>query len=83
MQVATAAMLDHAIWPNVIAPLTRGMAAFLERNVDRDWTSLADFRGLRRSRVVPHSQIGRPDDAGYHDGHGDEAEGYAVEMAAR
>jgi dihydropyrimidine dehydrogenase (NAD+) subunit PreA len=83
VQVATAAMLDHAIGPNVIAALTQGMSEFLERNADRGWTSLADFRGLRRGRVVPHSQIGRPDDAGYHGGYEDEAEGYAVEVASR
>jgi dihydroorotate dehydrogenase len=77
VQVATAAMLDHAIGPNVIASLTSGMTAFLERNADRGWTSLADFRGLRRGTVVPHSQIARPDDAGYHGGYADEAEGYA------
>jgi dihydropyrimidine dehydrogenase (NAD+) subunit PreA len=79
VQVATAAMLDHAIGPNVIAALTRGMTEFLERNADRGWTSLADFRGLRRGRMVPHSQIGRPDDSDYHGGYEDEAEGYAVE----
>jgi dihydroorotate dehydrogenase len=83
VQVATAAMLDHAIGPNVIAALTQGMTGFLERNADRGWTSLADFRGLRRGRVVPHSQIGRPDDSDYHGGYEDEAEGYAVEVAAR
>jgi hypothetical protein len=67
----------------VIATLTRGMTEFLERNADRGWTSLADFRGLRRGRVVPHSQIGRPDASGYHGGYDEEAEGYAVEMTAR
>ena len=77
VQVATAAMLDHAIGPNVITALTSGMTAFLERNADRGWTSLADFRGLRRGTVVPHSQIARPDDAGYHGGYADEEEGYA------
>ena len=55
VQVATAAMLDHAIGPNVIRDLTTGMTEFLDRNADRGWTSLADFRGLRRGRVVPHS----------------------------
>jgi dihydroorotate dehydrogenase len=78
-QVATAAMLDHAIGPNVIRNLTEGMVAFLDRNADRGWTSLADFRGLRRDRVVAQSAIRRPDDAGYHGGYEDEAEGYATE----
>ncbi len=78
-QVATAAMLDHAIGPNVIRGLVTGMTEFLDRNAERGWTSLADFRGLRRGRVVPHSQIGRPDASDYHGGYEDEAEGYAVE----
>jgi len=68
VQVATAAMLDHAIGPNVIKSLTSGMTEFLERNADRGWTSLADFRGLRRGAVVPHAQIGRPAAAGYRGG---------------
>jgi dihydroorotate dehydrogenase len=81
VQVATAAMLDHAIGPNVIAALISGMTDFLERNADRGWTSLADFRGLRRGRVVKHAQIGRPDSVDYHGGFDDEVEGYAVEPA--
>ncbi len=76
VQVATAAMLDHAIGPNVIANLTSGMTAFLERNAERGWTSLADFRGIRRGNVVPHAQIGRPEASDYHGGY-EEAEGYA------
>jgi dihydroorotate dehydrogenase len=79
VQVATAAMLDHAIGPNVIKDLTSGMTAFLERNAHRGWTSLADFRGLRRDQIVPHSQIARPDASGYHGGYEEEAEGYARE----
>ncbi len=82
VQVATAAMLDHAIGPNVIKALTGGMTEFLERHADRGWTSLADFRGLRRGRVVPHSQIGRPESSDYRGGYDEEAEGYAVEEPA-
>jgi dihydropyrimidine dehydrogenase (NAD+) subunit PreA len=82
VQVATAAMLDHAIGPNVIRALTGGMAEFLERTADRGWTSLADFRGLRRGHVVPHSQIGRPGAADYHGGY-DDAEGYAREVDSK
>jgi dihydropyrimidine dehydrogenase (NAD+) subunit PreA len=78
VQVATAAMLDHAIGPNVIRNLTEGLAAFLERNAERGWTSLEDFRGLRRDRIVAQSSIRRPDAAAYHGGYGDEAEGYAA-----
>jgi dihydropyrimidine dehydrogenase (NAD+) subunit PreA len=73
VQVATAAMLDHAIGPNVIAALTTGMTEFLERHADRGWTSLADFRGLRRGNVVPHSQIRRPDTSEYHGGYEEQA----------
>ena len=81
VQVATAAMLDHAIGPNVIASLTSGMAAFLERNAERGWTSLADFRGIRRGTVVPHSQIARPEASDYHGGYEEAEEGYAGEGA--
>jgi dihydroorotate dehydrogenase len=80
VQVATAAMLDHAIGPNVIRGLIDGMSSFLERNAERGWTSLDDFRGLRRDQVVPHSQIARPDASDYHGGYEEEeAEGYARE----
>jgi dihydropyrimidine dehydrogenase (NAD+) subunit PreA len=81
VQVATAAMLDHAIGPNVVRGLTGGMTAFLERNADRGWTSLADFRGLRRDHVVAQSRIARPSSADYRGGiEDDEAEGYAREQ---
>jgi len=40
--------------------------------------SLEDFRSARRDRIVPHSQIKRPDAREYHGGYEDEAiEGYA------
>ncbi len=77
VQVATAAMLDHAIGPNVIRDLTTGMTEFLERHADDGWNSLADFRGLRRGRIVPHADIARPDSADYRGGYEEEAEGYA------
>jgi dihydropyrimidine dehydrogenase (NAD+) subunit PreA len=83
VQVGTAAMLDHAIGPNVIRDLIGGMTAFLDRNADRGWTSLADFRGLRRGNVVSHSEIARPDASGYHGGYEEETEGYAVEVTTR
>ena len=70
-------MLDHAIGSNVIRGLIDGMTAFLDRNADRGWTSLANFRGLRRGFVVPHSQIGRPESSDYHGGYEEEDEGYA------
>jgi dihydropyrimidine dehydrogenase (NAD+) subunit PreA len=74
-QVATAAMLDHAIGPNVIRNLTEGMAAFLDRNADRGWKTLEDIRGLRRDRVVAQSAIRRASD--YHGGYEEDGEGYA------
>jgi len=83
VQVATAAMLDHAIGPNVIKDLTEGLTRFLERNSDRGWTSLADFRGLRRGAVVPHAQIGRPAASDYHGGYDEEAATPEVEPVAR
>jgi dihydroorotate dehydrogenase len=76
VQVCTAAMLDHAIGPNVIKRLVAGMREFLERNAHRGWTRLEDFRGLRRDRVVAHSQIRRPDEKEYAGGY-EVQEGYA------
>jgi dihydropyrimidine dehydrogenase (NAD+) subunit PreA len=80
VQVCTAAMLDHAIGPNVIKALTTGMAEFMDRH---GFASLDDFRGLRRDRIVAHSQIKRPDEREYHGGYADEAvEGYAAPVVA-
>jgi dihydropyrimidine dehydrogenase (NAD+) subunit PreA len=76
VQVCTAAMLDHAIGPNIIKALTSGMEAFFDRHADRGWHTLEDFRGLRRDRVVSHSQIRRPESKEYHGGH--EADAYAA-----
>lgn len=73
VQVCTAAMLDHAIGPNVIKGLTSGMLASMERH---GWSSLEDFRGLRRDRVVAHAKIRRPEGDAYHGGY--DAEGYAA-----
>ena len=82
VQVATAAMLDHAIGPNVIRDLTTGMAEFLDRNADRGWATLEDFRGRNRGRIVPHSAIRRPDASEYRGGYEeDDAEGYAASQA--
>jgi hypothetical protein len=44
------------------------------------WSSLEDFRGTRRDRVVPHSRIRRPDTKAYHGGY--QVEGYAAAEAA-
>ena len=79
VQVCTAAMLDHAIGPNVIRALKQDMTEFIDRNADKGWKSLEDFRGIRRDRVVPHSQINRPEQLEYHGGYDDDAaEGYAI-----
>jgi dihydropyrimidine dehydrogenase (NAD+) subunit PreA len=77
VQVCTAAMLDHAIGPNVIRELTAGLARFLERHADNGWRRVDDFVGLRRDRVVAQSKIRRPDEKEYHGGH-ETGEGYAA-----
>jgi dihydropyrimidine dehydrogenase (NAD+) subunit PreA len=75
VQVCTAAMLDHAIGPNVIRTLNDGLARFLEVNATRGWSRLTDIVGLRRDRVVAQSRIRRPTEKDYRGGY--EAEGYA------
>ncbi|HET7291407.1 MAG TPA: NAD-dependent dihydropyrimidine dehydrogenase subunit PreA [Vicinamibacteria bacterium] len=77
VQVCTAAMLDHAVGPNVIKRLVAGMREFLEKNAARGWTTLESFRGIRRERIVSHSQIRRPDDKEYAGGY-EVHEGYAA-----
>src|SRR5688572_1557570 len=78
VQVCTAAMLDHAVGPNVIKSLTEGMRAFMEK---KGYSRLEDFRGIRRDRVVGHSHIRRPEDSDYQGGH-EPQEGYAPPAAA-
>ena len=73
VQVCTAAMLDHAIGPNVLKRLVDGMTAAMERH---GWQSMEEFRGTRRDRVVQHSKIRRPDGEAYLGGY--DAEGYAA-----
>ena len=84
VQICTAAMLDHAIGPNVIGQLNDGLARFLGTHEDKGWTHVDDFVGIRRRRVVAQSQIRRPDAKQYHGGH-ETAEGYAApeEVEAR
>jgi dihydropyrimidine dehydrogenase (NAD+) subunit PreA len=82
VQVATAAMLDHAIGPNVIRDLTEGLGALLDRNADKGWRTLDDIRGLRRSAIVPHAAIARPDATDYHGGFEEPTEGYAPPIAS-
>jgi dihydropyrimidine dehydrogenase (NAD+) subunit PreA len=82
VQVCTAAMLDSAIGPNVIKRLNAGLDAFLDRHAADGWTSVEDFRGLRRDRVVLQSQIRRPEGDNYEGGY-EHVEGYAAPEAAR
>ena len=77
VQVCTAAMLDQAIGPHVIQRLIEGMQLAMERH---GWTTLEDFRGSRRDRIVPHSRIRRPDANAYHGGY--DGEGYAAAAVA-
>jgi dihydropyrimidine dehydrogenase (NAD+) subunit PreA len=81
VQVCTAAMLDQAIGPNVIRNLLRGLTEFLERNAERGFRRVEDFRGIRRDRIVAQSQIRRPADAAYHGGE-EPMEGYAEPVPA-
>ncbi len=77
VQVCTAAMLDQAIGPNVIKRLNAGLDAFLEKHAADGWSSVEDFRGIRRERVVLQSQIRRPDGDAYQGGY-EPVEGYAA-----
>jgi len=77
VQVCTAAMLDHAVGPTVIRHLTDGLTRFLEGHAAQGWTTMKDFVGLRRDRVVAQSKIRRPTEKDYRGGY--DAEGYAVE----
>jgi dihydroorotate dehydrogenase len=77
VQICTAAMLDHAVGPNVIKALNAGLTRFLDENRDRGWKRVDDFVGIRRDRVVAQSQIRRPDEKEYHGGH-ETPEGYAA-----
>jgi len=81
VQVCTAAMLDHAVGPNVVRELKAGLTRFLEKHADKGWTSVANFVGLRRDRVVAQSKIRRPGEKDYRGGY--EAEGYAEEPAIK
>ena len=83
VQVCTAAMLDHAVGPNVIKKLLAGFDQFVEKHTADGWTSLAEFRGARRDRMVLQSEIRRPEGDEYQGGY-EIVEGYASpEQAAR
>src|SRR5947208_6192729 len=76
VKVCTAAMLDHAVGPNVIRELNDGLARFLQANAGKGWRRMTDFMGIRRDRVVAQSKIRRPTEKDYRGGY--EAEGYAA-----
>jgi dihydroorotate dehydrogenase len=76
VQVCTAAMLDQAVGPNVVKRLLAGFDRFIEKHAADGWTSLEDFRGVRRDRLVLQSQIRRPDGDDYQGGY-EVVEGYA------
>jgi dihydroorotate dehydrogenase len=83
VQVCTAAMLDHAVGPNVIRKLLAGFDQFVEKHAADGWKSLQDFRGARRDRMVLQSEIRRPDGDEYQGGY-EVVEGYASpEQAVR
>jgi dihydroorotate dehydrogenase len=69
VQVCTAAMLDQAVGPNVIKRLLAGLDEFLEKHAADGWTSIEDFRGIRRDRVVAQSRIRRPEGDAYQGGY--------------
>ena len=75
VQVCTAAMLDHAVGPNVIARLLEGSRAFFEKHADRGWHGFDDIRGLARNRVVVARADPPPGVGRYRGGY--EQEGYA------
>jgi len=77
VQVCTAAMLDHAVGPNVIRTLLAGFDQFVEKHAADGWKSLKDFRGARRDRMVLQSAIRRPDGDDYQGGY-EMVEGYAT-----
>src|SRR5437773_6526199 len=77
VQICTAAMLDHAIGPNVIRQLNQGLARFLETHAGNGWRRVDDLIGVRRDRVVAQSKVRRPDEKEYYGGH-HTAEGYAA-----
>ncbi|MBA2706692.1 MAG: NAD-dependent dihydropyrimidine dehydrogenase subunit PreA [Gemmatimonadaceae bacterium] len=81
VQVCTAAMLDHAVGPNVIKRLNEQYQAFLDKHESDGWHSLDDFRGSRRDRVVLQSNIRRPSTADYQGGY-ESVEGYAAPQEA-
>ena len=82
VQVCTAAMLDHAVGPNVIKRLLTGLDEFFQRHADKGWKSIEDFRGIRRDRVVLQSQIRRPAGDDYQGGY-EPVEGYAAPQTDR
>ena len=62
VQICTAAMLDHAIGPNVIRELNDGLARFIEKHAGDGWTRVDDFVGAAPGPgrgAVAHPPAGR------------------------
>ena len=78
VQVCTAAMLDHAIGPNVIKRLNAGLDAFLEKHADKTaGTRLEDFRGSRTRSCGSAIADPTAEHADYQGGY-EPVEGYAA-----
>ena len=63
LQVCTAAMEEKGsggIGVELIGELKRDLADYLERN---NYSSIEEFRGVARERIVEHSQVRRKSDA--------------------
>src|SRR3954453_13241878 len=69
VQICTAAMLDHAVGPNVIQELLTGLTRFLASHGDKGWRNVSDIVGLRRDRIVAQSKIRRPTEKDYRGGY--------------
>jgi dihydropyrimidine dehydrogenase (NAD+) subunit PreA len=67
------------VGPGVIKRLNAGLDAFLDKHADKGWTSIEDFRGIRRDRVVAQSKIRRPSGDQYQGGF-EVVEGYAAPL---
>ena len=57
----TANPVDAMLWDEA----RRVETEFLEKNAERGWTSVEDFRGLKRNQIVAQSRIRRPNPDDY------------------
>ena len=82
VQVCTAAMLDHAVGPNVIKRSWRAWASSWRRTRIRGWRRSRISAACAATASCRHSQIRRPEDSDYQGGH-EAQEGYAEPRATR